>query len=43
MILSNFVSAYGVNLKRRMLDKILYVVSNSDIPLYSLVSLLPFL
>jgi hypothetical protein len=29
----NTLSMYGVNLKKRILDKIVYVVGNSDIPL----------
>ena len=32
-------SAYGINLHGRMLDKILYVVGASDMPLYLLQSI----
>ena len=32
-------SAYGINLDGRMLDKILYVVGESDMPLYLLQSI----
>ena len=33
MIPSNFLCIYGVNLESRMLDKILYVIGKSDMPL----------
>ena len=33
MIPNNFITAYGINLESRMLDKILYVVGKSDMPL----------